>query len=64
MWEKVACSNVKAVGAERLSSTYAVVTSWKVQHKSNFVQVGDEGTYDHLCRYIQGSPVEIQTLTH
>jgi hypothetical protein len=38
--------------------------SWKVQHKSNFVQVGDEGTYGHLCGYIQGSPFEIQTLTH
>jgi hypothetical protein len=64
VWENVACCNVKAVGACRLSSTYAVVMSWKVLRKSNFVQVGNEGKCGHLCGYIQASPVEIQTPTH
>jgi hypothetical protein len=41
----------------RHSQTHAIVTFWKVQHKSHFVPAGIEHTYGHT----QGCLVEIQT---
>jgi hypothetical protein len=41
---------------ENLCSSYVMEGPAQVY----FVQVGDEGTYGHLCGYIKGSPVEIK----
>jgi len=54
---------VLMVSGYRHSTTCTTIMFWKVQYKSNFMQVTMEYTYGQLCRYVQGSPVEIKTLT-
>jgi hypothetical protein len=45
----------------RPSPTYAIATTWTVQHKRNFLQVGTKYTYSQRYTYMQECPAAIQT---
>jgi hypothetical protein len=54
---------VLMVSGHRHCTAFAAFVFWKVQYKSNVMEIRSDYAYGQLCRYVQGSPVAMKTPT-